>query len=241
MAFPKILQKLFQSDGAGPKLRTDIIPVDSALSATSTNAVQNKVIKSALDALASADSALSATSTNAVQNKVIKAALDSKLDIKKPTAGELLLNYGQGGWLTLLGKDFNRADKGGFVLGTTGPTLAGKPDGTLTWNGQSLLTEAKAKAYVTETWSSGTSWYRKWSDGWIEQGGNVYVGMYGTTSVTLNKAMTTTTYTVVLGNNGGVESSCRVSIGSETKISITRFYTGNSKGSGACFWYACGY
>lgn len=52
MAFPKILQKLFQSDGAGPKLRTDIIPVDSALSATSTNAVQNKVIKSALDAKA---------------------------------------------------------------------------------------------------------------------------------------------------------------------------------------------
>lgn len=51
MAFPKILQKLFQSDGAGPKLRTDIIPVDSALSATSTNAVQNKVIKAQTDTL----------------------------------------------------------------------------------------------------------------------------------------------------------------------------------------------
>ena len=84
MAFPKILQKLFQSDGAGPKLRTDIIPVDSALSATSTNAVQNKVIKSALDALASVDSALSATSTNAVQNKVIKSALDAKAPLASP-------------------------------------------------------------------------------------------------------------------------------------------------------------
>lgn len=93
------------------------------------------------DTKVTVDSVLSATSTNPVQNKAINAALDSKLDIKKPTAGELLLNYGQGGWLTLLGKDFNRADKGGFILGTTGPTLAGKPDGTLTWNGKSLLPE----------------------------------------------------------------------------------------------------
>lgn len=52
MAFPKLLQKLFQGDGGEDKLREDIIPVDSALSATSTNAVQNKVIASALDAKA---------------------------------------------------------------------------------------------------------------------------------------------------------------------------------------------
>lgn len=49
MAFPKLLQKLFQSDGGGDKLREDIIPVDTALSATSTNAVQNKIVKAQLD------------------------------------------------------------------------------------------------------------------------------------------------------------------------------------------------
>lgn len=27
-------------------------------------------------------------------------------------------------------------------------------------------------AYITEKWSSGTSWFRKYSDGWIEQGGH---------------------------------------------------------------------
>ena len=85
------------------------VNIDSALSATSTNPVQNKVIKAALDGKASTatvttsaaglmsaadkkkldgiaagankvniDSALSATSTNPVQNKVIKAALDGK-------------------------------------------------------------------------------------------------------------------------------------------------------------------
>ena len=51
MAFPKLLTKLFQNDGASSMLRTDIIPVDSALSATSANAVQNKIVKAALDSV----------------------------------------------------------------------------------------------------------------------------------------------------------------------------------------------
>lgn len=65
MAFPKLLQRLFQNNGAGDKLNQDIIPdipyskitdapsitVDSALSSTSENPVQNKVINSALDSV----------------------------------------------------------------------------------------------------------------------------------------------------------------------------------------------
>lgn len=63
MAFPKLLQKLFQNNGAGTKLRSEILPdipyssitgaptTDSALSATSTNPVQNKVIKAAIDSV----------------------------------------------------------------------------------------------------------------------------------------------------------------------------------------------
>jgi hypothetical protein len=50
------------------------------LSATSTNPVQNKVVKAALDTKvdkSSVDSVLSATSMNTVQNKVITAELDS--------------------------------------------------------------------------------------------------------------------------------------------------------------------
>ena len=53
MALPKLLQKLFQNNGAGPKLREDIIPIDTALSTTSTNAVQNKVVKAQIDTLQS--------------------------------------------------------------------------------------------------------------------------------------------------------------------------------------------
>lgn len=47
MAFPKLLQKLFQNNGAGSMLRTDIIPTDSSLSSTSTNAIQNKTVAAA--------------------------------------------------------------------------------------------------------------------------------------------------------------------------------------------------
>lgn len=30
---------------------------------------------------------------------------------------------------------------------------------------------ANQSGYITQTWRSGNNWYRKWSDGWIEQGG----------------------------------------------------------------------
>jgi hypothetical protein len=58
--------------------------IDSALSATSTNPVQNKAVKAALDAKQdrmTIDSALNATSANPVQNKAVKEAL-SELDKK---------------------------------------------------------------------------------------------------------------------------------------------------------------
>ena len=65
MALPKLLQKLFTNGGAGDKLNQDIIPdipyskvtdapvVDSTLSSTSTNAIQNKVVKAQIDTLQS--------------------------------------------------------------------------------------------------------------------------------------------------------------------------------------------
>lgn len=56
MAFPRLLQKLFANSGAGPKLRSDIIPTDEALDTTSTNPVQNKVVTAALNNKANASS-----------------------------------------------------------------------------------------------------------------------------------------------------------------------------------------
>lgn len=51
-------------------------------------------------------------------------------------------------------------------------------------------------AYITETWKStdGASWYRKWSDGWIEQGGNYKTDSIYRASITLTVPMKTTHY-----------------------------------------------
>lgn len=61
--------------------------IDSAMSGSSVNPVQNKVIKQYIDDKAAAagsnitvDAELSATSTNPVQNKAVKAAIDGKAD-----------------------------------------------------------------------------------------------------------------------------------------------------------------
>ena len=63
------------------------VTVDTAMSGTSTNPVQNKVIKQYVDGKVAAagsnitvDATLSTTSTNPVQNKAVKAAIDAKAD-----------------------------------------------------------------------------------------------------------------------------------------------------------------
>ena len=167
------------------------IIIDAALSNSSTNPVQNKVIKSELDSKASTavatqsangllssadkkkldgiatgatkitvDSALSSTSTNPVQNKAVKAELDSKFD---KTGGILTGNlsgqYITGTWLqTTQATDFGRTpskiailDDSGWVyyrtpaeiksdIGANGylPTSGGTMTGAITTKGIKL-------------------------------------------------------------------------------------------------------
>lgn len=117
-------------DGSAAK-SVAIPSVDSSLSSTSTNAIQNKAVNTALSGKASTavattsanglmsasdktklngiaigankttvDSALSTTSTNPVQNKAVKAALDSKLNTSGGTlTGNLTGQSLTGTWL----------------------------------------------------------------------------------------------------------------------------------------------
>ena len=81
--------------------------IDSAMSGSSVNPVQNKIIKQYVDdKVASAgsnitvDATLNATSTNPVQNKVVKSALDGKLPTSGGTlTGNLTGKYITGTWL----------------------------------------------------------------------------------------------------------------------------------------------
>lgn len=60
---------------------------------------------------------------------------------------------------------------------------------------------ASPKTYVTKTWSSGTEWYRVWSDGFIEQGG------HGTDSAcTFSKPFSNKNYTFNVQPSSGYSS-----------------------------------
>ena len=167
------------------------ITVDTSLSSTSTNPVQNKVINSALSGKAgtsvattntnglmsaadktkldgiatganktTVDSSLSASSTNPVQNKVIKSALDGKLSTSGGTlTGNLNGRYITGTWLqTTQATDLGRTpgkiailDDSGWIyyrtpaelksdIGANGylPTTGGTMTGAITTKGIKL-------------------------------------------------------------------------------------------------------
>ena len=96
-------------------------------------------------------------------------------------------------------------------------------------------------AYITEKWSSDTSWYRKYSDGWIEQGGFTYVAFgNNTTTVTFPQSFAGTHYTVVLGEAANNEAVTWVGTYTTSYMSLGRHKAGSVYGGGNTFWYACG-
>lgn len=98
-------------------------------------------------------------------------------------------------------------------------------------------------AYVVKTYHSGKSWYRVWSDGFVEQGGFADSPFAQVITVTLIKPLTTTNYTILLSCVGGSESAVRVQSEQQTTTSFQtcRYYTGNGKGNGSLYWEALGY
>lgn len=100
-----------------------------------------------------------------------------------------------------------------------------------------------ASDYIKQTWKSGTSWYRVWSDGWIEQGGCTGSPFGTSKTISLNKSFTNTDYTIVIGSAGGSESTVKVSTLNKTTSSFVTFrhYSGDGRGSGNAYWVAFGY
>lgn len=231
MALPKLLQKLFTNGGAGDKLNQDIIPdipyskvtdapvVDSALSPTSTNAVQNKVINSALDGKLS----LSGGNVNGdITFRTWGAGIGGSIatgdwyGFNAGTSWELLYNDGACLWLcgNGVGGHNTIGINGEFVLSTGRGTidyytLRGKPDGSLTWGGKNVLTGNSAGLTVVSEYYSANSWYRKYSDGWIEQGGIFYYSTYTSKNnrVTLAIPFSTAVYGFAIGGPASATGS----------------------------------
>lgn len=107
------------------------------------------------------------------------------------------------------------------------------PDGS---GNVSVPTGVTPNAYVTSTWKNGTAWYRKWSDGFIEQSG-AFSGN-GARIVNLNTPFSTTTYVVFVNTTNDTEHWLKTVPERNTstfkvELKDTRIF--------GYYWYACGY
>lgn len=97
-------------------------------------------------------------------------------------------------------------------------------------------------AVIVKNYVSGTSWYRVWSDGWIEQGGRVNLAQDASTTISLLVSFTNTNATAVASNyhNGAHDTNYMNSV-SCYFISKSRLKISHLSAASSYTWYACGY
>ena len=111
-------------------------------------------------------------------------------------------------------------------------------------NAVNSIQTATPNAYITATWKSGTSFYRKWSDGFIEQGGEV-AGNVGT--VTFAQAFSNTNYAIQAFTMATSKTEIQHSMLLKTdkkNTGITLYHgasgaTANQYANYTHSWYAC--
>lgn len=104
---------------------------------------------------------------------------------------------------------------------------------------QAQLVQLESRRYVKEAGKSsdGTSWYRVWSDGWIEQGGTYTSSDNNKYPVTLSKKMTTTNYHSTV--TGGYNTASNYGFGYCYDKTTSGFNAVVIEPRGT--WYVCGY
>lgn len=114
-------------------------------------------------------------------------------------------------------------------------------------NDGSLNIDGKKMVYVCETWNNGTSWYRVWSDGWIEQGGIEAARLFSGArhTLTLPKAYKNASYIITgIGvKKSNVWGYASIEERSVTNNSFEYAGMGSSTQDGIVEfrWYTCGY
>lgn len=96
--------------------------------------------------------------------------------------------------------------------------------------------------YVCETYSNGCSWYRVWSNGWIEQGGISAANTSG--YVTFQKPFTSVDYCAVATKTTSAMNDYAYINVVEKQLVKLRLVGAWSNGYGAsysAYWYACGF
>lgn len=103
------------------------------------------------------------------------------------------------------------------------------------------LDASKVKAYIVETYQNGTSWYRIWSDGWCEQGGQTAAKGAASTVTTVNflKPFANANYCALATDYATTTSVVYFGCTSFTTSSMAIIT--NAGAGRACRWMVAGY
>ena len=105
---------------------------------------------------------------------------------------------------------------------------------------QAQLGQLESRRYVEETGksSNGTKWYRKWSDGWIEQGGTLQPSSANFESFSFPVKMKDTNFSI-FGSHVSTTTSVYAVIFTDLTTTSAKCKSGVS--GYAIKWYVCGY
>ena len=205
------------------------------------------------------DSALSTTSINPVQNKVVTNALNTKATTNYVNG--TFANKGLGN-LNADGQAKFNAKQDTLVSGTNIKTLNNQSllgSGNIaTWNPNTASAEDKAtvnswaERRMVESYSNGANWYKifeeKQANGgvkyWCEQSGEYSVK--GLITINLNKSFNNTNYLVLLRDStdddkASVNSTLEKTSGKNLSFFKVRSVANYSSRYGVSSWFACGY
>lgn len=111
-------------------------------------------------------------------------------------------------------------------------------------NSADVTASLATKICVIDTYSSGTSWYRSWSDGWIEQGGLI---SNWTGTITFLKPFLNTNYsfncnpvTTQTGSGCNMPGESSSTPRTTTRI-VLAYQSSGTTNNGGIYWRACGY
>lgn len=174
------------------------------------------------------------TGSLTVSGKTTLSYVDANKTIITTQFASPAIRHNNGGALYLF-PAANTTFKGGFILRTykednTYVDFQGYNDGLLKWAGKKVIC-------LVESQTDGTNWWRKYSDGWIEQGG--YVAKTGAQTITLNTSFSNANYTINATSDGSrAADNFGVNIYAKTSTSFDMYLYPSYRGF---HWYACGY
>lgn len=248
MALPKLMQDIFENNGAGPKFLEGKVPKDfsAAISAPGASFTGN----------------VSATTVNATS---LVATGESNLGFTRIRGAGCLFTESSGskglgmsadlpdgtfGAIVSVRNANDPQNPGGVYFYTRSPESGiNITHGLQFRNDGSLLLDGKKMVYVTDTMMSSdhNTWYRKYSDGWIEQGGRVSTGQDVNSHSVTGVAITfpipfAATPPVAIHSGGGNVCACGPdSVSSTGYTALFLNGLGTAQTLYAFSWFACGY